>query len=382
MSSENGDSLRGRKIVVFRERLLPGSETFVRNHVDSLSTTEWRVQLVGLTNVKSPLSRKGDVKLLEGLRKYRRVLYSAVRWDPRIERWFSSNRPSLVHVHFGTGAVKILPTLRRKNIPLVVSFHGVDVNVMPARSNLRGFIYRRRLKSLFSYSDSLVANSKFLAGELSKLGAPIEKIVIIPPQLSLETLKSARVDGPRNGVLFVGRLTQVKGVQDAIRAYEQLPRRIKESHPFTIVGDGLLREELVALANSLSINVHFLGQQSPKEIQMLMDSSAVLLNPSKAAPDGAVESFGVIFAEAAAASLPVVSYVSGGIPETVIHGTTGLLAPEGDIAILSDYLRQLLMDPERSRQMGDAAREKIVKDYLAKDLTALLLSVYERATCA
>ena len=76
------------------------------------------------------------------------------------------------------------------------------------------------------------------------------------------------------------------------------------------------------------------------------------------------EGFGIVFLEAAAAGVPQIAGASGGAPEAVIHGVTGLVVdhPEdpGDVA---EALRALLADPTRRRRMGRAARTRVAESF-------------------
>ncbi|MCC7446520.1 MAG: glycosyltransferase family 4 protein, partial [Anaerolineae bacterium] len=77
--------------------------------------------------------------------------------------------------------------------------------------------------------------------------------------------------------------------------------------------------------------------------------------------------------EAMAARLPVVAYATGGIPETVAAGETGLLAPLGDTAGLAAHLGTLVADPVRRRDMGARGRARVEQQFTA-DRTAQRIS--------
>ena len=82
-----------------------------------------------------------------------------------------------------------------------------------------------------------------------------------------------------------------------------------------MIGDGPLREELERRALDLRVQVTFLGAQPPHVIDHEMRRSTVFCVPSRRARDGDREGFGLVFAEASARLLPVVSHASGGVPE-------------------------------------------------------------------
>jgi glycosyltransferase involved in cell wall biosynthesis len=75
------------------------------------------------------------------------------------------------------------------------------------------------------------------------------------------------------------------------------------------------------------------------------------------------ESFGVAALEASATGIPVVATKVGGVPEVVVHGTTGLLVERGDISQLADALEKLILDPGLREKMGRAGRAFVEDNY-------------------
>lgn len=100
----------GRRVAVHKRDWLPPSETFLRNQTDAC--TRWEVECTGFRRVESALARESDV-ILEGPEDLR-------------DRW-SATPPDLVHVHWATEAIDVLPVVRQLGMPLVVTVHGMDV---------------------------------------------------------------------------------------------------------------------------------------------------------------------------------------------------------------------------------------------------------------
>ena len=111
-----------------------------------------------------------------------------------------------------------------------------------------------------------------------------------------------------------------------------------------IVGEGPERAALEQEAAALKINAHFTGEASIPTVLSWLHKARVFCAPSVTAANGDIEGLGMVFAEAQATGLPVVSFRHGGIPEVVLHGKTGLLAPERDHETLADYLVRYLTD--------------------------------------
>ncbi len=150
-------------------------------------------------------------------------------------------------------------------------------------------------------------------------------------------------DREKNLILFVARLVEKKGCEYLIRAAAQLRERQRDAR-LVIIGDGPLRKELEQLAVELKVPAEFLGVQGPDAVRGWMQRARVLCNPSVTAANGDTEGLGMVFAEAQATGLPVVSTQHGGIPEVVRDGETGLLARERSVEELTSHLERMLVD--------------------------------------
>jgi len=141
-------------------------------------------------------------------------------------------------------------------------------------------------------------------------------------------------------------LVKNKGCDHLLRAFKE----INETRPevkLEIVGDGPEKKHLQTLVSSLNINnVCFTGKLPYEEVIEKMNHSKIFCVPSIEIETGASEGFGMVFAEANAMGLPVVSFKTGGIPEAVKHEETGLLAEPGDWQELSENLSLLLSDEQ------------------------------------
>lgn len=148
-------------------------------------------------------------------------------------------------------------------------------------------------------------------------------------------------EGPRDGVLFVGRLSPEKGTA-ALAACAAAGEALR------VLGDGPERQALAGLPG-----LELLGRRGPDEVRQALSHASLLLMPSQAA-----ESFPRVLAEAAACALPVLAWRSGALGELVEHGVTGWLVQPGDVPGLLHHLRLARQHPEQLRRMGQAARER------------------------
>ena len=96
--------------------------------------------------------------------------------------------------------------------------------------------------------------------------------------------------------------------------------------------------------------------------------------PSKAT-DVDVEGFGTVFLEAGIFGKPSIGTISGGIPEAVKDGITGLPGPEGDVGLLSQALERLLFDPDFAQKLGENARSMILEEFTWDHSTRQLVSM-------
>ncbi len=187
---------------------------------------------------------------------------------------------------------------------------------------------------------------------------------------------------PRSGVLYVGRLTPHKGVDRLIAA---LPERAT----LTIVGTGGhdRRAPERDYARHLRLlarhkDVRLLGAVSDDELPALYRRAAVVAVPSVHRTcygrDVAVsELLGLTTLEAMASATPVVASRLGGLPEVVVHGVTGYLTTPGDVVELRARLAQLLADAAHARELGAAARCRVLERFTWDACARRCLGVYD-----
>jgi len=381
MTSRRHDAGRAgdRQVLVWRDRILPGSETFIRNQVDAM--TRWEPTLAGSWDVESALRRDTDVVLFDASVRGRieRRLFTIFGWSPRLNRLLAQRGISLIHAHFGMGAVNIARAARRHRIPLVVTVHGNDVTRRDLRADSgdrEGRAYARRLTRALRDAAAVIAVSDFIARETrSGYGVPAQKVKVLPIGIPIDP-PQGEVEAEWD-LLFVGRLVAKKGVSDLLTAVEIAGRKIPPPS-LRIIGDGKLRTDLEAEAAARGVDATFTGELSPDEVSDAMARSSIFVAPSRTAPDGDAEGFGMVFLEAAQAGRPVIAYDHGGVGEAVVNGVTGILLPEGDVRGLADAIVRLLEDRRMQRQMGDAGRRRLRDRFDIRTCTAELETEFDR----
>jgi glycosyltransferase involved in cell wall biosynthesis len=177
-------------------------------------------------------------------------------------------------------------------------------------------------------------------------------------------------------VLFAGRLVEKKGCEFLIRAMHKVQARM-ESVELVVIGDGPLRNKLEQQARENLRSVRFLGRCSPLMVRAWLRAACVFSTPSVIAESGDAEGFGMVFAEAQAMGVPVASFATGGIPEAVEHGVTGLLAPERDCDALANNIVALLTNHSMWQRFSAAGQERVKRLFDLDKQAAKLEKVYQ-----
>ena len=355
---------------------MAGSETFIRNQTSAIS--RWRPVTVGIKRVESVLSLPSDHVLFDNTfaGRLQRKIFRFTKRSQRLNSTVTRLNPQIIHAHFGRDALLILPVAIRAKIPIVVTFHGFDVTSLATGNSRSARKYRRELKVLFRQATLLIAVSEFIRNRLIDLGAPSSKIRVHYIGIPLDEISTA-TDVQREGILFVGRLTEKKGVEDLLHAVAMLPTEDLRGTAITIVGEGHLRSHLLSLAANLGVDARFTGSLPPTAVHELMSHSQIFCAPSKTAPNGDAEGLGMVFLEAQLYGLPVVSYHHGGVPEAVTEGQAGMLAPEGDVETLAQQIGYLLLNPGVRAQMSASGQMRVMSRFDVDKQTAELELLYD-----
>jgi glycosyltransferase involved in cell wall biosynthesis len=365
-------------VVIYRHYLLQPSETFVRSQAEALQ--RFTPYYMGLRLMQGlPLPDERTLVVNRGGLLGRISEVSAKLWGfstPLVKQVQNLN-PALIHAHFGQDAAMVLPLAKDLQVPLLVTFHGYDATVRDAHAerSLAQRIYFRRRESLKREARLFIAVSEFIKKKLLEQGFPPDKIVV--HYIGIDT-KQFQPDPtvPREPVvLFVGRLVEKKGCEYLIQSMSRVQAAMPEVE-LVIIGDGRLRSYLENLAKEKLQRYQFLGVQPPEIVKTWMNRAKVFCVPSITAKSGDAEGFGIVFTEAQAMGLPVVSFVSGGIPEAVAHGKTGFLVAERDSEGLSAYILRFLADEELWRQFSQSGQERVCTIFNLYKQTRVLENIY------
>jgi glycosyltransferase involved in cell wall biosynthesis len=295
------------------------------------------------------------------------VIYSSQQfWDCAAATYLSQRlkRPHVVHLHYNVG-----PWLST----------GFSRN--PRAFRLATIMSRLAdpLKRLTT-CDQVIAISHFIRQDAIAYGVSPDRIATVhnpvpPPRpigpdqadvrAALDIPAAARLVG------IVGRLDVDKGHLDTLRAFALMAAKNPDAY-LLVVGVGPLAESLREEARSLGVSerVRFTGWRN--DVPALLRAMDVFVHPSRREP------FGLAIAEASAAGLPVIAYAEGGVPEIVVDGETGWLAPPGDVARIADHMIRVLAKPAEAREMGAKGRAHIERSFSPPDASKTLAAVLRR----
>jgi colanic acid/amylovoran biosynthesis glycosyltransferase len=371
---ERKSKRRRGTVLVYTAELLPYSETFVRDHVASL--TRGSAILVGSKAVRG-LSTEGiEIELLPNSRWARIALWLFGR-SPSLDRLIETRAVVLIHAHFADAGARLAKYARRKGLPLVVTLHGSDVLRRPSWS-VRDVVTRLLWHRLMRSADMFLPVSDHIALKAIARGAPPSKlhrhylgIPLSPPGTKLHATGSPPT------IVFVGRLVEKKGLTYLLDACRILADR---GHPFQlrIIGDGPLLEECRAQAETLGERVTFVGRASPDQVRKELGAAQIVCMPSIEAQDGDNEGLPIVSLEAQAANLPIVAFDQGPLRECVEADVSGLLAKDRSAESLASCLARLLHDPDLRQRMGAAGRRNVEARFDIKEQSQQLEDIYEQ----
>jgi colanic acid/amylovoran biosynthesis glycosyltransferase len=365
--------------LIYKTVLLPISETFIQAQAGALKT--FRGRFAGLYPASESLALPSDtilaVKDTSWPSRFEVQLYRLLGIAPDFFRRVRMANPSLIHSHFATDSVTVLPLARRLKLPLIVTLHGADVTIRDSIlcDSLGGRLYLHRRRLLWTRASLFICVSEFIKRQAIEMGFPEEKLRV--HYIGIDRSRFLPAPGRPKGdsILFVGRLTEKKGCKYLLQAMKLVQKKIPAAQ-LTIVGDGPLRASLQSLAGDLGVNCKFLGGQPSWVVKQLLESTRVFCVPSVTAENGDSEGLGMVFAEAQSTGVPVVSFQHGGIPEVVQHQKTGLLAPEFDYPILADHIQTYLTDDDLWKRSSVAGPDWIEQRFNIVKQTRVLEDIY------
>ena len=300
-------------------------------------------------------------------------------------------------IRLGTGALRDLRSLVASWKPDVIQVSGGEPlkHVMAAAGGLAPVIYRRIGSArgrdlgwlsqqayawLMRRSARVVAVAQSIRREtIERFRVPPERVVVIPKGIDADRLRPTQGRRRTRRRLAIGRATPVVASVGAL-TWEKDPvghlevmglvRRAVPDAVHLVVGEGPLGRAVAAAAATLDPNGRTLLLGSREDVGDLLAASDVVLLASRS------EGLPGCLMEAGMAGLPSAAYALAGVPEVVVDGQTGLLAPPGDREALASAVTHLLREARMRESLGRAARERCVSRFEIGGVARAYLALY------
>ena len=277
----------------------------------------------------------------------------------------------------------------RVGVPYGILVHGADLLSLQHRLH-QSRIKKSTVRSLIGSASVIVANSQWtrercavLLGELG-IGPSPGRIHVVPlgadpvrfrPGIATGPIRERYGLDPGRWLLTVAKLSPFKGVDVALRALATLRDRYPAVR-YAVAGTGEQQGELEQLARDLGLadRVRFLNNVADDDLPALYNLAEVYVGVSRQSGLD-VEGFGLALLEASACGIPVVAGRSGGIPDAVRDGETGLLVDSEDPPAVAGAIAELLDSEARARALGLGGRAAVESRYnwdrVVSDLRAI-----------
>ncbi len=291
-------------------------------------------------------------------------------------------RPDIIHAHWIIPQGFMAALVKRiSGVPVVVTAHGADI------FGLQGTLFKAIKRYTLKKVSMVTVVSEALINALAEIIPPDIQPQIIPmgvdstifsPEKKNDLIrKKYAISGPF--LLYVGRLTEKKGVRYLIDAIPGVLQKIPDAK-LLIVGSGELEEELKEQVISLGLSgqIQFAGSVPNRDLPEYYAAADIFIGPSIAAKSGDTEGFGLTFVEAAMSGCLVVASDIGGIRDIIQENETGFLVDPLDTRLLADKIRYALQHEEQLNQMREKSRHRCVEKYDWKVIAARYVKLFKQ----
>jgi colanic acid/amylovoran biosynthesis glycosyltransferase len=288
----------------------------------------------------------------------------------------------ILHSHLAQHGYDDIYLAKRFKLPHIVSSYGADIWRLGVTKE-----WQKKYQELFSTSDCFLVEGNAMRHRMIELGCSphkvrvhhlgvdLKKIRYVPRKLSED--KTVRC-------LMAGRAIEKKGMVYGLKAFANIARHNPQIE-LTIMtwGESAYKKDLIAglrktaQEQGIADRITWYGLQPYDEYIRITESSHIFMTPSVIAGNGDAEGGCPVTAiELSAAGMPIVGFAHCDIPEVVLDGITGYLAPEKDIPALTRQLERLVNQPNTWERMGQAGRRHIEAEYNADVQVKRLEEIY------
>ncbi len=312
-------------------------------------------------------------------------------------------KPDLAHLHniYHQLTPSIISALKRYGVKVIITLHDYKLicpiylmlrqghvcdkcqgkrfwNVITNKCHKQGVshcillaieAYWHYFKRSYYNVDRILCPSAFLKDKLVSLGTGFPDISVLHNGVDLNKYEFSGVDD--GYVLYVGRISQEKGLHVLVEAYDRMCRSMGskgEQQRLIVAGTGEGLEQLRAR----HAGVVFCGYKTGEELRGLLASCSFVVVPSVWH-----ENFSMTVLEAMASGKAVIGSRMGGIPEQIVDGHTGFLVAAGSVEELESRMTQLVVDRELCTRMGEAGRRRVELEFSLSRHGQRLIEIYE-----
>lgn len=288
-------------------------------------------------------------------------------------------KPDVIHAHWllpqGLAATLVLACSRART-PLLVTSHGTDLHALqsPALVALKRMVGRR--------AAAVTVVSAAMQDELTRLGLESGKAKLLPMGVDLSTrfTPDSSVERSHDELLFVGRVTETKGLRHLVDAMPEVLAARPSAHVSVVgYGPGLQACRARAAALGVADRIRFLGALPQAALPELYRRAAVFIAPFEEAPSGAREGLGLVLVEALGCGCPVVTTRQPAARDVFGEFAPAGLAEPGSASSLASGILRALADPVRARATAADIRPSLVDRFdterVASRYIALLASL-------
>lgn len=303
--------------------------------------------------------------------------------------WFRFNRflrkkirkvpPSVLHVHFGTTAARILPFLKKIPAPLIVSFYGID-----ASESLRIPFFKKKYRDLFKRADKVIVLCDAVKVRLTEAGCEAKKIKVWNLPAGIEKYPfSPRLKTASTRFLICARFVEKKGYPYLLKAFKQVIQKGYDSK-LTLLGYGPLKEILVKEIRALDLDstVSLIDTNLSKNFDALykntLSENDIFVLPSTTASNGDDEAGPALTLVCAQSSgLPVICTSFPGAELSMINGETGLFCEQDNVDSLADKMIWMIENKDHWNKMGKAGSALVEKHFSLKGQMQIQMDLYK-----
>ena len=285
---------------------------------------------------------------------------------PILRKTIKDFKPEIIHAHYASsyGILGMLTGFK----PFILSVWGSDISHFPYKNSVNRWLIRLVIKKATKICSTSNFMKKIIENEYNRLD-----VEVIPFGVDVNRFKPTK---KLNKSFTVGTIKSIEnhnGIDCLVNAAKIVIREYKKNINFLIVGDGSLKNELQQKTKELKLdnNIQFVDHVMHQNVYDYYKKLSVFIAVSKR------ESFGVSVLEAASCGIPAITSNIGGLKEVNLNNETGIVINHDDPVKLAESIVLLSKKDKLRLEMGQRARERVVKYFNWNESVSQMIKVYK-----